>query len=517
MIRRGPLLVPYDTFDKVRARLKATALDYSGKASEFYVYHETPAGVLVPRYFLGTEQLLLAENEQPHQTDPQFPAFAGSLWPEQEDGVKRALSVLRNRLGVFLNARPGSGKTVAALYIATRLKPQQVLVLVDQDNLAQQWCERIREYVPGATISFIMPLDSQRELYKKTGIPEPSSMRHFDTRGQFIVCMAQTYMRHPQVLRVGMVIVDEAHVFSAPCFSQTIFHVNFNWSLALSATSERRDGNEWVFRQMLGTDTVVMHGKTEKARALFYGVDTTFLRWSDPTPNDKASWFRCVWCRWHEKMTCRYECDRCSTAKSLGTSSPQALKQTCASLYKISDYNELAVEKMLVDDPVYNAWIIETLKPFLATGRDIFVFSRLRAHLEHLQLLIELTYGKVSGLYLGNATTQAGRRSNEKALQMPVTLATYGKAGKGLDIQRKDGAIFAGPIGKHTVEQATGRIERVMEGKKHPVVVHPVIPFPTHVARMRGCLGFYRRNNYDVRIEQDLESKTRRSGGQKGG
>jgi len=515
MIRRGPLLVPYDTFDKVRARLKATALDYSGKASEFYVYQETPHGVLIPRYFLDNSPLE-GDNQQLTGIDTRFPRFKGNLWPEQKAGVRDAEYALRHHHGVFLNARPGAGKTVAALYIATQLRPQRVLVLVDQDNLAEQWCERIKQYVPDARISLIMPLDSQRALYKKIGLTEQP--RHvFDLTGDFIICMAQTYMRHPRPIKVGMIVVDEAHVFSAPCFCQTIFNVNFNWSLALSATSERRDGNEWIFRAMLGKQVVVMRGKTEKARALFYGVDTTFLKWSDPVPNDKASWFRCVWCKWHEKMTCRYECDRCPTAKSLGTSSPQALKQTCASLYKISDYNELAVEKMLIDDPVYNAWIIETLKPFLATGRDIFVFSRLRAHLEHLQLLIELTYGNVSGLYLGNATTQAGRRSNEKALQMPVTLATYGKAGKGLDIQRKDGAIFAGPIGKHTVEQATGRIERVMEGKKHPVVVHPVIPFPTHVARMRGCLGFYRRNNYDVRIEQDLESKTRRSGGQKGG
>ena len=506
MQRQGPLLVNELELEELN-KLKATSTDYNGKSSEFYVYRETPHGFLIPRYALGLPEYMGAGCDQDRYVNQRFPTFRGELWPEQRPGVKNALNFLARENGVFLNARPGSGKTVAGLYIACALKPNKVLVLVDQDNLAEQWRERIMKFVPGAAVSFIMPLKSQRALYKKFGGLKPRD--RFDLRGDFIIAMTQTYMHHPTSLKVGMVIVDEAHVFSAPRFSDTIFNVNFHYSLALSATHTRRDGLEWVFRKMLGLTTVVMQGKTKKARALFYGVDTDFLRWGDKTPNDKHTWFKCIWCRWHKKMTCRYECHQyCPTTKKLGTSSPQVLAQSCASLYKIQDYNELAVERMLASDPTYNAWIVETLGTFMLAGRDIFVFSRLREHLTHLHELIQLTHGDVSGLYLGNATNNTARRTNAEALNKRLTLATFGKAGKGLDVQRKDGALFAGPVGKHSVEQVTGRIEREKKGKMQPVCVHPIIPFPTHVARMRGCLGFYRRNKYGVQADENLARKT---------
>ena len=507
MLRQGPLLVNELELKEVD-RLKATSTDYNGKQSEFYVYRETPHGFLIPRYALSLPDYWGSKSDQDARVNKNFPKFSGKLWPEQAPGVQNAMNVLAKEHGVFLNARPGSGKTVAGLYIATMLRPHKVLVLVDQDNLAEQWCERIRKFVPGAKVSFIMPLASQRALYRKfQGGLIPND--RFDLRGDFIIAMAQTYMHHPKPVKVGLVIVDEAHVFSAPRFSDTIFNVNFNFSLALSATNERRDGLEWIFKKMLGTTIVVMQGKTQKARALFYGVDTDFLRWGDTMPNDKHMWFKCIWCRWHDKMTCRYECHQyCPTTKKLGTSSTKVLAQHCASLYKIKDYNELAVERMLASDPTYNAWIVETLGTFLLAGRDIFVFSRLRKHLTHLHELIQLTHGDVSGLYLGNATNNTMRRKNEAALDKQLTLATFGKAGKGLDVQRKDGALFAGPVGKHSVEQVIGRIERKLTGKMKPVAVHPIIPFPTHVARMRGCLGFYRRNKYGIQADENLVRKT---------
>lgn len=506
MLRQGALLVD-QVGEEALEELKAESTDYNGKASEFYVYRETPHGILLPRYHQGIPAYLGAKSHQDGRVNKAFPEFKGDLWKEQAPGARNALKVLAKEHGVFLNARPGSGKTVAGLYIACALRPHKVLVLVDQDNLAEQWCERIKKFVPDAKISFIMPVASQRALYKKFRgglIPRD----RFDLRGDFIIAMTQTYMHHSTPLKVGMVIVDEAHVFSAPRFSDTIFDVNFHYSLALSATHTRRDGLEWIFRKMLGLTTVIMKGKTQKARALFYPVDTDFLRWKDQTPNDKHTWFKCIWCKWHSKMTCRYECHQyCPTTKKLGTSSPQVLAQNCASLYKIQDYNEAAVERMLASDPTYNAWIVETLGTFLLAGRDIFVFSRLREHLTHLHELIRLTHGEVSGLYLGNATNIAARRANAEALDKQLTLATFGKAGKGLDVQRKDGALFAGPVGKHSVEQVIGRIERKLKGKMKPVAVHPIIPFPTHVARMRGCLGFYRRNKYGIQAEESLIRK----------
>jgi superfamily II DNA or RNA helicase len=105
---------------------------------------------------------------------------------------------------------------------------------------------------------------------------------------------------------------------------------------------------------------------------------------------------------------------------------------------------------------------------------------------------------------MGHATSAKDRDRNARALRKPITLCTYQKAGKGLDVAHKDGILFASPVSKSRLNQVIGRVERALRGKSRPVVIHPIVPFVTSKARLRGCVKWYQENQYDHKIHPVL-------------
>ncbi len=501
--RQGALIIPERMLTAdVEKHLTVSGVNYMGKEYEYQVFRYVNGGVAVPRYALGMATFLLSRGIRTKPRD--FPKFKKSLWPEQMAGVEDALAGLRITHGVFLKAEPGSGKTVAALWLAAALRPNRVIVMVDQDNLADQWTQRILEYMPDATVSYVMPLASQRALHKKYDQRRMlAGIKRHDLRGDFVICMTQSLIAHPAKLQADLLVVDECHVFSAPTFSNAIFNIDFYYSLALSANETRTDGLEWIFREMLGEDKVEMKGKRLPARAEFYPVSTRFLDWNDQIASDMGNWFRKLWCTQNKRQTTRYDCSLCTT-KSFKSTELGVITRHCGSFWKSDEFEENSLERHLGRDPIYTGWILNTVETFIEAKRDIFIFARLREPLERLYDLITMAFGDVAGLYLGHATTTKMRERNERALKKPITLCTYQKAGKGLDVARKDGIIFASPVSKSRLNQVIGRVERLLIGKMRPVVIHPIIPFVTSTARMKGCVNWYRENKYDYKVHPDL-------------
>lgn len=499
----GQLAIPAEMFsDALRRRLTVKGTTYSGKPYEFPVYREDGGRVWVPRYALeNSYRNALLEKHGKFTVNPSFPKFEGHLWKEQVKGASNALNLLLSYCGVFVNAKPGSGKTVVGVWLATEVKPNRTIILVDQINLVEQWAERIKEFCPTARISFIMPPEDAAKLHSKLGrMGMIHGLQRFDLRGDFVIVSTQTFVKHPTMIQGDLLIVDEAHVFSAPTFSECIFNIDCLYTVALSANDTRPDGHEWVFRHMLGQETAILEGRTMPAHAMFYPVDAGPLKWADPYPSPNQGSFHKGWCRTKREQATQYDCLRCVVSRTVS----DPLFPPCRSSWKSDEWDENSLERMMGSDPVYTGWILDVIKTTLEAKRDIFVFARLREPLFQLKGMIDILFGDVSGLYLGHATDIATKKRNEAALAKPITLCTYKKAGKGLDVQRKDGIIFASPVSKSALNQVIGRAERAQAGKKQPVVIHPIIPFVTSVARMKGCLAWYKAHHYDVTVQEAL-------------
>jgi superfamily II DNA or RNA helicase len=155
--------------------------------------------------------------------DSQIPVVNSFLLPEPHDGI--------------LSLQTGGGKTVCALYVASRLK-LPTMVLVHNTFLRDQWLERISAFLPSARIGHLQ--GDTVDIEDK----------------DIIVAMLQSVSMKeypPSTFQaIGLLIVDECHHIASEAFSQAIPKVTSKYMLGLSATPERKDRLMHVINWFLG-------------------------------------------------------------------------------------------------------------------------------------------------------------------------------------------------------------------------------------------------------------------------
>lgn len=237
--RRGVVLPKTpDVMAKVRRELTVAPFSPQNPFPKpFKVFVETPSEVVVPLHWFRK-----AFGARP--TDARSPGehasmrFDGQLREElrQPEAAEAVLGALRSTGGAMLCLATGLGKTATALYVACVLG-RKTLVVVHKEFLAQQWVERISQFVPDATVSRV-----QGDTC--------------DVSGDFVIAMLQTLVSRkypPSVFEpVHMVIVDESHHIGAAAFCQAMFSLGAPCTLGLTATPERKDRLGRVVEWFLG-------------------------------------------------------------------------------------------------------------------------------------------------------------------------------------------------------------------------------------------------------------------------
>jgi superfamily II DNA or RNA helicase len=204
----------------------------------FPAYRESDKKIYVPRYF-GEEIFGQAKEIKITEGTDINLEFQGTLRDYQEPVVNKFISYVKsqNTLGGLLELPCAWGKTSASLYICSQLK-KKTLVIVHKEFLMNQWIERIRQFIPNATIGKI-----QGQI--------------IDIDGKDIVlCMLQSLVmkEYPSTLfdSFGFTIIDEVHHISSETFSNALFKIVTKYMLGLSATMNRKDGTTKVFKMFLG-------------------------------------------------------------------------------------------------------------------------------------------------------------------------------------------------------------------------------------------------------------------------
>ena len=214
--------------------------------------------------------------------------------------------------------------------------------------------------------------------------------------------------------RFGMVITDEAHHVSAPTWMSVVPRFNCRFHVALTATPYRKDRADRCFFDNIGDIVYKSEFRQLKATLKRVILDTHLS-----SPHMKTA--------------------------------PRAVQINDICL----DHNR-------------NKRIVSELMKALMGGRKIIVLSERRNHLDVLRsgsIQAFKSIGKTSGFYIG------GMKQDDLDLsaKCDVVFATYQMAQEALDIKELDTAFFVTPVGD--IEQAVGRIQRVCEGKKSPLVV----------------------------------------------
>lgn len=167
--------------------------------------------------------------------------FGGALKTtlRQDEAFESTLAAVEESQfgGATLCLPPGHGKTVVALAVLSALK-RKSFILVHTKFLAEQWRERVEQFLPGIKV-FMWDSSSQQDDDRDCGIG---------------IGLMQTIHRLPSYFfsNYGVLVVDECHHVACQTLQECIPRFNSRYTLGLSATPTRKDGlTEYLF-WMLG-------------------------------------------------------------------------------------------------------------------------------------------------------------------------------------------------------------------------------------------------------------------------
>lgn len=374
--------------------------------------------------------------------------FHGVLSAQQEQAVNE---LARHELGVLV-APPGEGKTVmACALIAHHCVP--TLVLVDRKPLAEQWRQRLHDY---------LGLDG-RQLGQVGGGRNRLS-RVVD------VATIQTLVRRDDEANAelfagyGLVVVDECRHVAAVTFDHCLRSASTRRWLGLTATPYRRQGLEEIIEMHCGP---VRHTITVAGSA-----STALLR------RDLIA---------HET---RSEVAEAQSAHIQG------------------------VFAALAEDVTRTGGICDDVLDAVRRGRNCVVLTRWVSHVESLcdglrarGLDPLVLHGR-----LGHKQRAAtiGRLTDRPAGDPILLVATASFVGEGFDCPPLDTVFLAFPLAwKGSVVQYVGRVMRASEGK-HNVEVHDYVDVRIPVIRRmheKRLVG-YNLLGFDVPRSRRATSKT---------
>ena len=381
----------------------------SNRVPKYPVYHESEEYFYVPKTF-GIQQFGQPSQttRDVAQTDTKYWVFKGALRPQQEDVVNAYLKPVPH--DGILSLATGGGKTVCALYIASQLKVP-TLIIVHNTFLYDQWCDRIRAFLPHARLGKL-----QGETVD------------VDDRDVVIAMLQSLSMKTYPIetfKKIGLVVVDECHHIASEVFVQAIPKITSKHMLGLSATPVRKDGLMFVMEWVLGP---ILY-KSEAA-------DT-----EDPQTRVEVYEFKSTDAEFLEIVY-----------------NSQGVMSVANMVNKLTAYEPRT------------ALIVDVISDIVRTSpeRQILVLSDRVQHTK--DILARLPPEVQSKAAILSTDVKSAKRA-EFCVDRKVLIATYAMCKEGFDVASLNTLVIATP--RPDVDQIVGRILRVEKSARtvHPLII----------------------------------------------
>tara|TARA_B100000902_G_C27319169_1_gene923196 strand:+ start:2224 stop:3759 length:1536 start_codon:yes stop_codon:yes gene_type:complete len=346
-------------------------------------------------------------------------------------GIQEKDSLLLGKGGGSIEVGCGRGKTVMALKII-QLIGKKTRIIVHKDFLKNQWIERINQFLPDAKIGCIQGQIIDIE----------------DKDIVIIMLQSLSQKEYPEEIfkDFGLTIVDECHHISSEVFSKSLQTNITVYSLALSATMNRKDGLSWVFKSFLG-ELIYKEDKRQDddvlVKAIKYNVE------NDDEYNE-------------------VEVDMKGNIKY------------STMISKLCNYNSRS------------EFIVKVIQKELNINENqqIILLSHNKSLLTYLEKAIKHRNVCSIGYYIGGMKEKDLKESETKK----IILATYQMAAEALDIKSLTTLILATP--KTDIIQACGRILR--EKHDNPLVIDIIDTHDVFKRQFEKRKKFYLDNKYRI-------------------
>lgn len=319
-------------------------------------------------------------------------------------------ALLLGSTGFLLQAPTGSGKTYLMLAMLSKLQ-RTALIVVPREHIVTQWVERICEHtsLPKEAIGIV-----QQNRCEYEGKALAVGMIHSLVKDKY----PESFKKWP-----GVVVIDEVHVTGAETFSRVVAMFPSLYRIGASATPERPDGMDPVFRLSIGETIIRMPGTTDVLPRV---------------------------------AMIEYDGSRTTRSEKL-------------SFVQEAIFRRGVLISALSEDFARNVLLASYVHRTAKSDRRTLLLSDRKEQLAVLKDILVQRYGWNSnevGIFI-QETPDAARK--HILTNVPIILATYGMMNMAVDVPDLSGLVFGTP--QSHVTQAVGRILRQCDGKKQPVVV----------------------------------------------
>lgn len=373
--------------------------------------------------------------------------FTAGMRDHQTRAVDAFLAA--GRTGI-LSIPCGGGKTVVALKLVSMLATR-TLIVVHKDFLIAQWKERIAEFLPKATVGTIKA--AKVDVVGKDVVIASLQSLSMKTYPKELYAELDTF---------GFLIVDEVHRTGTEVFSRALKRISMRSMLGLSATVERKDGMDRIFKWYLGDVVFEIERKDIEAPSTISRtatanatVQVNLIRFRDPSDPGYA------------------------VEEYIGSSGKlnhsKMINNVCANAKR------LRVSAGL-------------LRAALDRGRRCLVLSDRKSMLRELSAELLASHGTPSAFYVGGMKP-AELKASEGC---DVILATFAFASEGFDVQGLDTLFLLSP--KSDVRQAVGRVLRQEASARlnQPVVYDMVDGFSVFLGQARKRTAYYKSQGFKL-------------------
>ena len=405
----------------------------------YVLYQENDTKLYIPKYY-GLQRFGVPDrnviSDGEHRPNMNF---IGTLRENQVLQVNAFLEACKdpNKMGGLINLGCGNGKSIIAIAISCILKVK-ILFVSHKEFLNVQFAERITQFCPEAKIGIIK--QNKVDIEDKdfvVGSLQSIAMRDYD----------------PSIFKdFGLVIIDEVHHCAAEVFCRALVKTCSKYTLGLSATLNRKDGLQRVFKWYIGTPVIkLVHNKNDDS-----DVDVKLYYFNDNNPK-----------------YCKIE----------------------------TIYNKISPVKMLGNVVSYKPRILFCCKAIIenmSDDRKMIVLSERKALLYDIHKILSETpdFKYTMGFYVGGMT----QKKLEESSSTQIILGSNSMLAEGYDNQLLNSIILVSPMGE--IEQQIGRILRLQKEnrKVKPLVIDIVDNFSIFINRFNKRKAYYSKNNYNIII-----------------